>query len=62
MGFRILPLGMWQAYTAQLTVNAISGQLVSWDLEFCLCVPGDQTLLGIELHMQLSGQFITGIG
>ena len=62
MGFRILPLGVRQAHTAQLTVYAVSGQLVSWDLEFCLWVPGDQTLLGIELHMQLPGQFITGIG
>ena len=62
MEFRILPLGLRRAHTAQLTVFAISGQLVSWDLEFCLWVPGDQTLLGIELHMQLSGQFITGIG
>ncbi len=61
MGFRILPLGVRQAHTAQLTVYAVSGQLVSWDLEFCLWVPGDQTLLGIELHMQLLGQFITGI-
>ena len=62
MGFRILPLGVWRAHTAQLIVYAVSGQLVSWDLEFCLWVPGDQTLLGIELHMQLLGQFITGIG
>ena len=62
MGFRILPLGVRRAHTAQLIVYAVSGQLVSWDLEFCLWVPGDQTLLGIELHMQLLGQFITGIG
>ena len=62
MEFRILPLGMRRAHTAQLTVYAMSGKLVSWDLDFCLWVPGDQTLLGIELHLQLSGQFITGIG
>ena len=49
LGFRILPLGMRRTHTAQLTVYAISGILVSWDLDFCLWVPGDQTLLGIEL-------------
>lgn len=54
-----------RAASTHCSVNCVcsfSGQLGSWDLEFCLWVPGDQTLLGIELHMQLSGQFITGIG
>jgi len=40
MEFRILPLGVRRAHTAQLTVFAISGQLVSWDLEFASGYPG----------------------
>ncbi len=56
VGFRILPLGVRQAHSAQWTVYAVSSQFImwigSWDLGCCLWVSGDQTLLGIELCMQ----------